>query len=497
MKNQFVTSEGMTPSAPRTTTGLVTGQPATAQPNPSRGSSKLRRAIGPLLAAAATLQAAVVLGGPPAYTFKPIAFVGGPTPGGSTFNGDFEPSGMNNRGECAFVADYEVNGVEGEGIFIGGAGEGLRQVLGFGQPAPGTGGGVFGPWEEGNLGFNDEGDVAILFTLDPFTHWLTWLNGFYAGVWRYSHETQQLTPVVVPGDPIPGLGGDTFKGIGLDVSMNNQGTIAFEGIVSVDPLTLGTDGPVDTMTAGVFVASKHGRISPVALPGGPAPNGDTWDSAVNPSINAAGDMSFGAKTSGAIAAGRGESIYLRRAATGEILAVGKAGTPAPGGGMLLAGDESRINDRGDVVFTGYLDGEAISPVGGPVGAFLYRDGTLVRVAGPGDAMPGGGHLAFVSGYLNNIGLNNSGTVVFTAGLDTVGDEGLYAWSHGSLHLIARTGTVIPGLGTILSLEMGSGLSPSGYPAGSGKLNERGQLVFGCTLTDGRAVLLLATPTGVK
>jgi hypothetical protein len=244
------------------------------------------------------------------------------------------------------------------------------------------------------------------------------------------------------------------------------------------------------MTAGVFVANKHGKISPVALPGGPAPNGDTWDSAVNPSINAAGDMSFGAKTSGAIAAGRGESIYLRKAATGEILAVGKAGTPAPGGGMLLFGDTSTINDRGDVAFFGWLDGEAISPVEVPIGAFLYTGGTLVRVAGPGDAMPGGGHLAFVSG------LNNSRTVVFTAGLDN-GDEGRYAWSDGSLRLIAKTGSVIPGLGTILSLEMGSGLSPSGYPSGYGSLNDRGQTVFGCTLTDGRVVLLLATPKGVK
>jgi hypothetical protein len=173
-------------SAPRTTTGLVTAQPATTQQGDSLSRSKPRRLLGPLLATAAVLQAAVVLGGPPAYTFQPMAFVGGSTPNGSTFNGDFEPSGMNNPGEFAFVADYEVNGVEGEGVFIGGAGTGLRQVLGFGQLAPGTEG-VFGPWEEGALGFNDEGDLAVLFTLDPFTHWLTWFNGFYAGVWRYSH----------------------------------------------------------------------------------------------------------------------------------------------------------------------------------------------------------------------------------------------------------------------------------------------------------------------
>jgi hypothetical protein len=435
----------------------------------------------------------VVLGGPPAYTFKPIVSVGDPTPGGATFNYDFETCGINNRGEFAFVADYEVNGVEGEGVFIGGAGTGLRQVIGFGQPAPGTGG-VFGLWEYVPLSLNDEGDLIVLpLRGDNFAHWWTWFNGFDGEVWRYSHVTQEVTPVMLPGDPIPGPGGGTFMGIGPLPSINNQGTIAFEGILSVNPLN---SGPVDSMTAGLFVAGKDGTLSAVVLPGGPAPNGDTWESAINPQINAAGDISFGARTAGTILEGEWESIYLRKAVTGEILPVGKAGTPAPGGGVLLGCDVSKINDRGDVVFLGELEGKPLSPLEVPVGAFLYAGGTVVRVAGPGDAMPGGGHLAFVSRDGNNLGLNNSGTVAFTAGLAN-GDEGLYAWSHGSLRLIARTGTVIPGLGTILSLEMGSGLSPSGYPRGSGKLNDRGQLVFDCTLTDGRAVLLLASPTGAK
>jgi len=66
--------------------------------------------------------------------------------------------------------------------------------------------------------------------------------------------------------------------------------------------------------------------------------------------------------------------------------------------------------------------------------------------------------------------------------------------------VARTGTVIPGVGTIFSLEMGNSTAPglpplpSGYPTCGAQLNERGQTFFGCTLTDGRGVLLLATPT---
>jgi len=477
MKTQFVSAGGMILSAPRTTAGWVTGQPATTQPNDSRGSSKLCRLIGPLLAAATVLQAAVVFGGPPAYTFKPISFLGDPVPGGGTFINDYEPSGINNRGQIAFTADLSAGG---EGVFLGGGGAALRQVVRAGQVAPGTGGELFGPWEWQNLGFNDEGDAAIAFSLGLFTHWWAGFNGCYGGVWRYSHVTQQVTPVMVPGDPVPGSEGGIFMGIGYGVGMNNQGTIAFEGILSVGPetaLTPGFDGEVESMTAGLFLAGKHGTIRAVVVPGGPAPNGDTWKSAFNPSINAAGDMSFGAWTVGAQAGEKRESVYVRKAATGEILTVALAGDLAPGGGEFLDCDQSKINDRGDVAFTGYL-----YPDGGTSGFYLYTGGTLVRVAGSGDVMPGGGHFVYGSG---NVGLNNSGTVAFTAALDT-GEEGVYAYSRGSLRLIAKTGTVIPGLGTV------SGVAFTNNP-----LNDRGQAVFGCDLSDGRTVLLLATPTGAK
>ena len=34
------------------------------------------------------------------------------------------------------------------------------------------------------------------------------------------------------------------------------------------------------------------------------------------------------------------------------------------------------------------------------------------------------------------------------------DTGLYVWSHGSLHLVARTGTVLPDVGTVNRLVLG-------------------------------------------
>jgi hypothetical protein len=107
-------------------------------------------------------------------------------------------------------------------------------------------------------------------------------------------------------------------------------------------------------------------------------------------------------------------------------------------------------------------------------------------------MPGGGKFVTASrvgGGQND--LNNSGDVVFNALLGN-GDEGLYLFSHGTLSLVARTGTVIPGVGTIATLDFfNTGQETTSYA----RLNDHGQVAFGATLTDGSGVLLIATPGG--
>jgi hypothetical protein len=49
------------------------------------------------------------------------------------------------------------------------------------------------------------------------------------------------------------------------------------------------------------------------------------------------------------------------------------------------------------------------------------------------------------------------------------DTGAYVWSHGTLHLVARTGTVIPGVGTISYLgeflNLSGGTNPTEMPEG--------------------------------
>jgi hypothetical protein len=126
------------------------------------------------------------------------------------------------------------------------------------------------------------------------------------------------------------------------------------------------------------------------------------------------------------------------------------------------------------------------------GIFLYSNGTSVAVARPGDSMPGGGHMISAGFYTGEMGLNNDGLVTFTVTLDTddngdgFNNTGLYSWSGGTLTLIARSGTVLPGIGTI------AGLHPPAVPdfpttfSGAAN-NDRGQVAFQAALTNGDGV----------
>ncbi len=155
-----------------------------------------------------------------------------------------------------------------------------------------------------------------------------------------------------------------------------------------------------------------------------------------------------------------------------------------------------LNNTGDISFVG-----DISPapnVNQALAVYFHSGHTTLAVARPNDPMPGGGGFV-TSGFGSS--LNNAGDVVFNAVLDTntggIPDTGLYVWSRGAVRLVARTGTVIPGVGTISLTTTGVSIFPP-PPPGSlfplvGQINDHGQVLFGATLGDGRGVLLIATP----
>lgn len=139
------------------------------------------------------------------------------------------------------------------------------------------------------------------------------------------------------------------------------------------------------------------------------------------------------------------------------------------------------------------------------GVYLYTEGVTDAVAIPGDPVPGGGHFVTTSPFARTQDLNDRGDVVFNARLDTdryfddegARDTGAFVWSRGSLHLVARTGTVIPDIGTIAHVNAVdlSSIPEDFLMQGFTTMNNRGQVAFQATLTDGRGVILMATPKG--
>ena len=442
---------------------------------------------------------------PRGYLFEPVAFLPGPAPGpeGGQMDWYFWAPSINNSGEIAFDSGITVPETGGEGVYVQRHGQ-IYQIARSGEEAPG--GGTFG-WlgAQSIIAINQPGEVCFAFSLDPPFD-ISAPSGTNVGLYRCSNETGELSAVVVP-DVTPAPGGGTFQGAYLQIGLNNRGDVVFGGIVPTENGIHVPEQEYMGLGMGIFKADKKGRITSVVSPGDPAPGGSTFDFAENPWNNDSGDVAFGAHVVGddiidfgvpqASRIFSAESIYVKKAATGQILSIAHQGAPAPGGGTYRLAFGPVINNSGQIVFIGDL---TPSPdVAMALGVFLYTGGMTIPVARPGDAMPGGGHLANASFYVFNYQVNNAGDVAFNGTLDTTDaegahDHGLYVWSRGYLRLVARTGTVVPGVGTIAHLA-----GPI-YPDWYGDLcvsyvsfNDRGQVLFQATLTDGRGVLLVATP----
>jgi hypothetical protein len=456
-----------------------------------------RRVLIPVavLLLAALVAPARVGATPSGYGFSQVASIGNAAPGGGNFTFDFEPSAINDSGQVAFAADIDNSG--DEAVFVASGGQ-ISQLVGAGLPGPS--GVTFGPGELGRLGQNDGGDVALGFLLQPFDPTLpTGVNG---GVFRFSHATNALTGVEIPGTPAPG--GGTFEGTFFNLGMNNQGDIVFPGLATGTAVAPPNTGPnYNGMALGLFKQDKHGIATRLVMPGDPAPGGRVFDDAWNGSINNAGDVAFSGHLLGDFCVNIGapfvcgDSLYLRDAVTGAITSIAHQGDPAPRGGNFVTAFGALINASDQVAFVGSLGSGG---AGQPCGVYRYRDGILSAVARPGDPMPGGGDFASTTCAAQGWGINNTGDICFGAQLDTITngtpDTGLYCLVNGSLRLVARAGTAIAGVGTIAFLGAVSPVAGSNpdFRMG-GPMNNRGQVLFSATMSNGTVALLVATPTG--
>ncbi|HXJ58033.1 MAG TPA: choice-of-anchor tandem repeat NxxGxxAF-containing protein [Verrucomicrobiae bacterium] len=440
---------------------------------------------------------------PAGYTFSLVKTLGDPAPAGGTYVNDFEPGGLNNHGDMAFGADVSTGG---EGVFLGHKGR-IIELGRTGGAVPG--GGTFEFGFLGPVGLNDPGDMVFTFLLQPFTSPF----GVNAGLYRYSHTSQSVAPVVTPY-VTPAPGGGTFQGASFQPTINNRGDVVFPGIIAT---AQGVHNVPDNgesyvgLGIGVFRADANGDITSVVSPGDAAPGGGTFDLAGEPWINNAGDVSFQAHIAGEESVIPGfppqadlistfTGVYVKKASSGEIRTIVHQGDPAPGGGNFRGAFHDVMNNVGQIVFVGDLTPPP--DANQSIGVFLYSAGQVTSIARPGDPMPGGGHLVNASIVGGNVHINDQGEIAFGGVVDTdvdgdgFNDTGLFQWSRGVLSVIARTGTTIPGLGTVDELASPQlVVPPAPIPTTtSGAINnEAGEVLFQATLNDGRGVMLLATP----
>jgi hypothetical protein len=456
------------------------------------GAVLLTASVIPVVAVAGSAEAT-----PGGYTVTEITALGQPAPGGGTFVNDFEPSAINSSGAVAFTADLSVAGqFLGEGVFIAKNGT-ITQVLRADMALPG--GITLGPGELSRLAMNDSGDLVTGFQLS--TVGSTTPNGIDGGVFRYTASTGALSAVAVPGQPMPD--GGTLLGGGYNFGINNRGDIIYQGIDTGTAISPGTPPNYEGASAGLFEQTKNGVSTRLVGPGDAAPGGGVFDDAWNGSNNNAGDIAFSGHVQSdpcinfGIPWACGDSLYLRNATTGAITSIAHQGDPAPGGGTYQTAFGGLVNSAGQVTFVANTPASTAD-----YNVYQWSGGVVNPVAIAGQPMPGGGDYASATNNAGTFGQNAQGDVSFTAALDSVtnglNDTGAYVSSHGTLHLVARTGTVIPGVGTIARLgeylNSSGGTNPPSYSMG-GEINNRGQVFFTATMTNGTQALLVATPAG--
>lgn len=427
-----------------------------------------------------------------AYSFVKIAAFGELAPSGEQLSAYFFPHGINDQGDVFF----ESNTASGSSLFRKQTGHALEQMGSPGKPAPG--GGLYGESIPGfGNALNQHGDAVFKYLVDA-TAADSVPVGRHQGVFRVDAADNPI-PLVRPGVTLA-PSGKPFLGSFMYAGMNSSRDVVFGGIIETTMGIKAPPEPDEGLGMGVFRADAHGNISSIVSPGDPAPGKGVFDFAQNATINDQGDVAFGAHVAGETCNTFGqkqadhifcaESVYLYRKRTGRIVSIAHQGEAAPGGGKYNLAFGGALNSQGDVAFIGDL---TLPPASlEKTGIFLWSRGSTVAVARPGDTMPGGGHMVTAAIYVQSYSLNDRGEVFFFAKLDTdkdgdgADDDGLFVWKDGTIRVIVRSGTALPGMGT-------ASLISAGYGYGSAVSNNHGEVLSYVTTTAGNGYLIKSIP----
>lgn len=204
-------------------------------------------------------------------------------------------------------------------------------------------------------------------------------------------------------------------------------------------------------TSGVFMA-QNGRLTAVALSGAAAPEitGGTLADFEPAAINDAGDVAFLAS----VRHGResGEAIYLWH--RGELAKIAGTGDAVPGGGLFSGFGNPALNKQGEVAFG------AVVEQGPILGGIFASSGKVARlVLAAGSPSPTGGIFARFS---ERIELNAAGAVALSAVLRQGGPESAVFLIDGDVpRSMAAVGEPAPGGGSFAGFASWPGLSEAG------------------------------------
>jgi hypothetical protein len=307
----------------------------------------------------------------------------------------------------------------------------IRRVAVTGQAVPG--GGTFDRFSVESLPIvapiNSKGQVAFFATV---------LRG-RASEGFFLASGARISKLVADGDRVPG--GGVFSGFGRHPvpALNDAGELAFAAAIAGA-----------RAVEGIFVASPRG-VRAVALAGSAAPDipSGTFANVDTPTINDRGDVAFLAT----VRRGREsvEAIYLQSGGkTRKVVAQGDA---APAGGTFAGFGPPSLNGQGLVVFGGVVEGRAV-----PGGLFLSKGGAIRMLVGAGDETPDGGIFAKFS---ERVAVNDAGVIAFNAILKGAPITGAIYVIDDRVRRIAGLGEAAPGGGVFSHFGLWPSLSTAG------------------------------------
>ena len=350
-----------------------------------------------------------------------VVVTGEAAPGGGTFDRFSVESlpivaPINGKGQVAFFATV-LRGRASEGFFLASGGR-ISKLAADGDPAPG--GGVFSGFGRHPVpALNDGGELAFAAAI----------AGARAVEGIFVASKRGTRTVALAGSAAPDIPSGTFSSVDTP-AINDRGDVAFlatvrRGRESLDAIYL----------------HSGGKSRKIVVQGDPAPAGGTFAGFGPPSLNGKGLVVFGAVVEGRAVPG---GLFVSKG--GAIRMLVGAGEETPDGGIFAKFSERiAVNDAGTVAFNAILKG---APIGG---AIYVIDDRVRRIAGLGDAAPGGGIFSHFGLWPS---LSATGAVVFAASVDGgASPVAVFVAGRGATSRVSAVGDALPGGGTLVSFGL--------------------------------------------